>query len=238
MTVSMACHHLWCYDMIKPNLVTRVSTVVEKRPWLGLVTCFPKSRRFFKCVFGEGWQYRPCVIIGQGRESQGIWICGQTTISKTFHDKILQSMYCTWNSTWKAKSCCEINSVTRSNFCMPVSRSGFKLYTWTSASEQSNWVITKDTNILRLKKRKFCRGRKQAKRLVETNMFVDQSTGVNRPNRLTQCCTQFKSPGTKILWVLYLHDNVALIFKWYGNTWNKTFYSQRVWIGYNIELAD
>ena len=26
--------------------------------------------------------------------------------------------------------------------------------------------------------------------------------------------------------------------KWYGNSWNKTFYSQRVWIGYNIELAE
>ena len=32
-------------------------------------------------------------------------------------------------------------------------------------------------------------------------------------NRLTQCCTQFKSPGTKILCLLYLHDNVAFIFK-------------------------
>ena len=27
-------------------------------------------------------------------------------------------------------------------------------------------------------------------------------------------------------------------FKWYGNTWNKTFYSQRIWFGYNIELAE
>ena len=27
-------------------------------------------------------------------------------------------------------------------------------------------------------------------------------------------------------------------FKWYGNTWNKKFYSQRIWIGYNIELAE
>ena len=27
----------------------------------------------------------------------------------------------------------------------------------------------------------------------------------NRPNRLTQCCTQFKSPGVKILCVLHLH---------------------------------
>ena len=36
---------------------------------------------------------------------------------------------------------------------------------------------------------------------------------VNRPIRLTQCCTQFKSPGVKILCVLYLHDNVAFTFK-------------------------
>ena len=27
----------------------------------------------------------------------------------------------------------------------------------------------------------------------------------HRPIRLTQCCTQFKSPGDKILCVLYLH---------------------------------
>ena len=60
----------------------------------------------------------------------------------------------------------------------------------------------------------------------------------NRRIRLTQCCTQFKSPGDKFLCVLHLHYNVAFIFKWYGNSWNKTFYSQRVWIGYNIELAE
>ena len=30
---------------------------------------------------------------------------------------------------------------------------------------------------------------------------------------LTQCCTQFKSPGVKILCVLYLHYNVAFSFK-------------------------
>ena len=35
----------------------------------------------------------------------------------------------------------------------------------------------------------------------------------NRPVRLTQCCTQFKSPGDKILCVLYLHYNVAFTFK-------------------------
>ena len=35
----------------------------------------------------------------------------------------------------------------------------------------------------------------------------------NRPILLTQCCTQFKSPGVKILCVLYLHYNVAFSFK-------------------------
>ena len=30
---------------------------------------------------------------------------------------------------------------------------------------------------------------------------------------LSQCCTQFKSPGVKILCVLYLHYNVAFTFK-------------------------
>ena len=35
----------------------------------------------------------------------------------------------------------------------------------------------------------------------------------NRPIRLTQCCTQFKSPGFKIHCVLYLHHNVAFSFK-------------------------
>ena len=60
----------------------------------------------------------------------------------------------------------------------------------------------------------------------------------NRPIRLTQCCAQFKSLGVKILYVLNLHDNEAFTFKWYGNTWNKTLYSQKIWIGYNIELAE
>ena len=36
---------------------------------------------------------------------------------------------------------------------------------------------------------------------------------LNRPNRLTQCCTQFKSPGFKILCVLYLHYNLAFTCK-------------------------
>ena len=44
-----------------------------------------------------------------------------------------------------------------------------------------------------------------------------------RPFWLTQYCTQFKSPEVKILCVLYLHYNVAVTFKWYGNSWNKYF---------------
>ena len=35
----------------------------------------------------------------------------------------------------------------------------------------------------------------------------------NRPIRLAQCCTQFKSPGDKILCVWHLHYNVAFTFK-------------------------
>ena len=67
---------------------------------------------------------------------------------------------------------------------------------------------------------------------------LSKTPKVYRPIRLTQCCTQFKSAGDKILCVFYLHYNVAFSFKWYGNSWNKTFYSQRVWIGYKIELAE
>ena len=37
-----------------------------------------------------------------------------------------------------------------------------------------------------------------------------------------------KSPAIKILCVLYLHNNAAFMFKWCGNTWNETFYFQRV----------
>ena len=82
-------------------------------------------------------------------------------------------------------------------------------------------------------------------RLHENNLFLKLYRGYLSPAqwtysatrvRLTQCCTQFKSPGVKILCVLYLRYNVAFLFKWYGNSRNKTFYSQRVWIGYNIEF--
>ena len=61
---------------------------------------------------------------------------------------------------------------------------------------------------------------------------------LKRSIRLTQCCTQFRSLGVKVVCVFYLHDNIVFTFKWYGNTWNKTFYSQKIWIGYNIELAE
>ena len=61
---------------------------------------------------------------------------------------------------------------------------------------------------------------------------------IHGPNQLTLCSNQFKSPGVKILCVLYLHYNVTLTFKWHVNYRNKTCYPQRVWIGYNIELAN
>ena len=71
-----------------------------------------------------------------------------------------------------------------------------------------------------------------------TVCFCSRLLLINRPIRLTQCCTQFRSLGVKVLCVFHLYDNIAFTFKWYGNTWNKTFYSQRIWIGYNIELAE
>ena len=61
-----------------------------------------------------------------------------------------------------------------------------------------------------------------------SNNNNNNNNSKNRPIWLTQCCTQFKSPGDKILCVLYLHYNVAFTFKLYGNSSNKMFYSQRV----------
>ena len=55
----------------------------------------------------------------------------------------------------------------------------------------------------------------------------------HRPNQLTHCCTQLKPPGVRILCALYLLYNVVFTYKSYGNTWNK-----RVWIGFNVELAN
>ena len=39
------------------------------------------------------------------------------------------------------------------------------------------------------------------------------------------------------IFVLYLHYDVAFTFKWYGNSFNKTFYIPKGF-GYNIESAD
>ena len=46
---------------------------------------------------------------------------------------------------------------------------------------------------------------------IEGKIWIFQ---VNRPIRLTQCCTQFKSFGVKILCVLHLQDNVTFIWKY------------------------
>ena len=46
-----------------------------------------------------------------------------------------------------------------------------------------------------------------------SDTFAYRSDQDNRPMRLTQCCTQFKSPEDKILCVLYLYYNVAFTFK-------------------------
>ena len=35
----------------------------------------------------------------------------------------------------------------------------------------------------------------------------------DRPIRLTQCCTQFRSLGVKVFCLLHLHDNIAFTFK-------------------------
>ena len=56
------------------------------------------------------------------------------------------------------------------------------------------------------------------------NRFEELQANPRGPNRLTQCCTQFKSPGVKILCVLYLHYNVQFTFKLYLE-----FLKQNVW---------
>ena len=53
----------------------------------------------------------------------------------------------------------------------------------------------------------------------------------NRLIRLTQCCTQFKSPGVKILCVLYLHYNVAFTFKCMEIPETKSFISRGFELG-------
>jgi len=54
-----------------------------------------------------------------------------------------------------------------------------------------------------------------------------------RPKWVTQCCIQVKSTRDTILYLLFLHCFVEFTFKCYGNYWNKTLYSLRVWIRYN-----
>ena len=46
------------------------------------------------------------------------------------------------------------------------------------------------------------------------HIYLHVSHSNNRPIRLTQCCTQFKSLGVKDLCMLHLHDNVAFIWKY------------------------
>ena len=51
-----------------PGSLFSASIVVEKRPWLTLVTCLPESGRFTKCVLGDGWQCRPCRHCEEGNQ--------------------------------------------------------------------------------------------------------------------------------------------------------------------------
>ena len=48
---------------------------------------------------------------------------------------------------------------------------------------------------------------------VISGWFGWTSVSYDIPIRITQCCTQFESPGVKILCVLYLHYNVPVTFK-------------------------
>ena len=92
------------------------------------------------------------------------------------------------------------------------------------------WVLSKSCDLQQFEK--YCMNAIWSYWYRQFNSPYDHIDINNRPNRLT---TQFKYPGFKILCVvLILHYNL----EWYGNSWKKTFYSQRVWIGYNIELAD
>ena len=53
----------------------------------------------------------------------------------------------------------------------------------------------------------------------------------HRPIRLTQCCTQFKSPGVKILCAFYLHHNVAFAFKCMEIPETKSFIPKGIELG-------
>ena len=43
--------------------------------------------------------------------------------------------------------------------------------------------------------------------------YVLSDVHFDRPIRLTQCCTQFRSLGVKVLCLFHLHDNIAFTFK-------------------------
>ena len=51
-----------------PGSLFSASIVVEKRPWLTLITCLPESGRFTKCVLGDGGQCRPCRHCEEGNQ--------------------------------------------------------------------------------------------------------------------------------------------------------------------------
>ena len=56
------------------------------------------------------------------------------------------------------------------------------------------------------------------KKMNNTSALVSQDfcmflVMLNTPIWLTQCCTQFRSLGFKVLCVFHLHDNIALPFK-------------------------
>lgn len=62
---------------------------------------------------------------------------------------------------------------------------------------------------------------------TETSVTEICYESVNRPFRLTQCCTQFKSTGVKIICVLYLHYNVVLTFNDMEDPETKRFIPKR-----------
>ena len=73
--------------------------------------------------------------------------------------------------------------------------------------------------------------------IFSTKQQYTNFSWVDRPIRLTQCCAQFKSLRVRVFSVFHLHDNVEFTLKWVGNTWNKTFYSQRIWRNLGTTLS-
>ena len=56
---------------------------------------------------------------------------------------------------------------------------------------------------------------KKANNIIKAKLRAQEACtrGPHRPIRLTQCCTQFRSPGVKILLLLHLHCYVAFTFE-------------------------